>query len=136
MVEANLIVGNYGVVAIILSCIVGFILSFAFKSSESQSSKRGTNSKPLPSNKTMNKVKSSGPFTLEEVAKHNTREDCWIIVDDFVYDVTDYVDEHPGGDSILNNAGADSSLGFHGPQHPVSVADVLVLYKIGSLVKP
>mmetsp|Transcript_8631 Transcript_8631/g.18948 ORF Transcript_8631/g.18948 Transcript_8631/m.18948 type:complete len:559 (-) Transcript_8631:291-1967(-) len=36
-------------------------------------------------------------FTTEEVAKHNARDDLWIIVDERVYDVTNYVDKHPGG---------------------------------------
>lgn len=31
-----------------------------------------------------------------------------------VYDVTAYVEEHPGGDAILNNAGDDSTDGFFG----------------------
>uniref|UniRef100_A0A0E0QIF8 Cytochrome b5 heme-binding domain-containing protein n=2 Tax=Oryza TaxID=4527 RepID=A0A0E0QIF8_ORYRU len=31
-----------------------------------------------------------------------------------VYDVTSYVEEHPGGDAILNNAGGDSTEGFFG----------------------
>ena len=31
-----------------------------------------------------------------------------------VYDVTAYVEEHPGGDAILNNAGGDSTEGFFG----------------------
>jgi len=31
-----------------------------------------------------------------------------------VYDVTPYVEEHPGGDAILNNAGRDSTAGFYG----------------------
>jgi cytochrome b involved in lipid metabolism len=31
-----------------------------------------------------------------------------------VYDVTPFVEEHPGGDAILNNAGGDSTVGFFG----------------------
>lgn len=74
-----------------------------------------------------------GPYDPSEVAKHNTADDCWIIVDGKVYDVTDYVYDHPGGDSILNSAGGDSSVGVHGPQHPPSMWDVLKLYYIGEL---
>ncbi|EFA78450.1 putative mitochondrial import inner membrane translocase subunit 50 [Heterostelium album PN500] len=51
-------------------------------------------------------------FTLEEVARHNKREDCWIIVHGKVYNVTSYVDSHPGGDVILAHAGRDSSTIF------------------------
>lgn len=71
----------------------------------------------------------------KEVSLHNTREDCWIIVDEKVYDVTNYVDEHPGGESILTNAGKDSTSGVHGPQHPPSMWDVLKLYYIGEIEK-
>lgn len=35
------------------------------------------------------------------VAKHNTRQSCWVIIDGFVYDVTDFLSEHPGGDSVI-----------------------------------
>ncbi|CAD6265558.1 unnamed protein product [Miscanthus lutarioriparius] len=74
--------------------------------------------------KSQNKGKSKGTdsgagmtsrsFTKEEISKHNTRKDCWIIIKDKVYDVTPYVEEHPGGDAILNNAGGDSTEGFFG----------------------
>lgn len=74
-----------------------------------------------------------GPYDASEVAKHNTVNDCWIIVDGKVYDVTDYIFDHPGGESILANAGGDSSVGVHGPQHPPSMWDVLKLYYIGDI---
>lgn len=35
-------------------------------------------------------------LTLSEVAKHNKRDDCWIIVEGLVYDVTKYIPLHPG----------------------------------------
>ncbi|KAG0452144.1 hypothetical protein HPP92_026115 [Vanilla planifolia] len=53
-------------------------------------------------------------YTKEEVSLHRKRDDCWIIVKDKVYDVTSYVEEHPGGDSILKHAGDDSTKGFYG----------------------
>eukprot|EP01119_Soliformovum_irregulare_P015498 TRINITY_DN4364_c0_g1_i1.p1 TRINITY_DN4364_c0_g1~~TRINITY_DN4364_c0_g1_i1.p1 ORF type:complete len:138 (+),score=32.09 TRINITY_DN4364_c0_g1_i1:22-414(+) len=74
-------------------------------------------------------------ITKEEVAKHNSRDDVWLIIDDKVYDVTKYVDEHLGGDAILNYAGGDSSIGFHGDQHPVKVKEVLWEFYIGDLKK-
>ncbi|KAJ1432238.1 cytochrome b5-like heme/steroid binding domain-containing protein [Ochromonadaceae sp. CCMP2298] len=73
------------------------------------------------------------PVDASEVAKHSTSEDCWIIVDSKIYDISGYIDDHPGGDSILKNAGGDSSEGVHGPQHPPSMWDVLRLYYIGDL---
>lgn len=48
-----------------------------------------------------------------EVAKHNTKQDCWIIVHSLVLDVTHYIPVHPGGESFLtNSAGKDASTSF------------------------
>jgi fatty acid desaturase len=46
-------------------------------------------------------------YTIEEIARHNTPQDCWIIVKDKVYDVSPYVSRHPGGPLISVAAGAD-----------------------------
>lgn len=47
-------------------------------------------------------------YTLGEVALHNKNEDCWIIYDDKVYDVSHF--EHPGGaEAIKRNAGKDAT---------------------------
>lgn len=44
-----------------------------------------------------------------EVAKHTKKNDCWIVLDSHVYDVTSFLSEHPGGASIiLKNAGTVS----------------------------
>ena len=34
---------------------------------------------------------------MEEVAKHNTKEDLWVVVKGVVLDLTNWLDEHPGG---------------------------------------
>lgn len=38
-----------------------------------------------------------------------------------VYDVTSYIEHHPGGDAIFWHAGDDCTEGFHGIQHPPTV---------------
>ena len=49
----------------------------------------------------------------KEVAKHNTKESCWLTVDDIAYDLTDYVDKHPGGaELMLTFAGREASWAF------------------------
>ncbi|KAL5200950.1 hypothetical protein ABZP36_035304 [Zizania latifolia] len=76
---------------------------------------------------------TSRSYAKKEVSTHNTRNDCWVIIKDKVYDVTPYVEEHPGGDEILNNAGGDSTEGFLGPQHGPRVFDIIEDFCIGKL---
>lgn len=80
-----------------------------------------------------------GPWSLDDVAKHNQEHDVWIIVKDAddavnkVYNVTGYVDFHPGGQAILKHAGGNATEGFFGPQHPPTTVDLLREYYIGDL---
>ncbi|KAF9923269.1 fatty acid alpha-hydroxylase, partial [Linnemannia zychae] len=47
-------------------------------------------------------------YTQEEVAKHTKADDCWVIHNNKVYNVTDFVADHPGGEEfILDHAGED-----------------------------
>lgn len=74
-------------------------------------------------------------FTLEEIEKHNTEEDVWIIVNDKVYDCTDYLELHPGGlDSIIINAGSDATEDFTAI-HSAKATKMLERYYIGDLDK-
>lgn len=49
-------------------------------------------------------------WTYEEVAQHNQRDDCYVILYNKVYDVTEFLPDHPGGQQIiLKNAGKDAT---------------------------
>ena len=57
----------------------------------------------------------SKTFTPADVAKHTqtASDGQYIIVDDIVYDVTNFIDEHPGGAKILKRVcGKDASKQF------------------------
>ncbi|NXF90507.1 NB5R4 reductase, partial [Eubucco bourcierii] len=48
--------------------------------------------------------------TEDELAKHNKKEDCWICIRGFVYNVTPYMEYHPGGEEeLMKAAGADGT---------------------------
>lgn len=52
-------------------------------------------------------------FTMEEVAKHNTKEDLWVVVKGVVMDLSNWLDEHPGGpQAIMNFMGRDATEEF------------------------
>ena len=55
----------------------------------------------------------SKTYSPTDVQKHNKDGDMLIIVDDTVYDVSEFVNEHPGGSKILKRvAGKDASTQF------------------------
>ncbi|RDB24775.1 Fumarate reductase [Hypsizygus marmoreus] len=57
---------------------------------------------------------TSGAYTMEEVAKHNKKDDIWVVVDGQVLDVTTFLPDHPGGEkAILLYAGRDATEEFN-----------------------
>ncbi|KAH8820800.1 cytochrome b5-like heme binding domain-containing protein [Xylogone sp. PMI_703] len=57
----------------------------------------------------------SKSFSVADVAAHNkdSKDGLYIIIDNNVYNVTEFVDEHPGGAKILKRvAGKDASKQF------------------------
>ncbi len=71
-------------------------------------------------NKTTNKSTVMTPnknesvtLTTAEIAKHNQTSDCWIIVENKVYNVTDYLNIHPGGaGKIIPYCGKEATEAF------------------------
>lgn len=64
-------------------------------------------------------------LTFQDVSAHNSKNDCWVIIHDQVYDVTSFLPEHPGGSAIIMKyAGKDATKAFD-PIHP---SDTLTKY--------
>jgi len=76
-------------------------------------------------------------FSFEEVEKHRTADDCWVIYKHKVYDVTDFLSSHPGGpDIILMNESPDVTDIMNDPiehSHSASAFEMLDSYYIGDL---
>ncbi|TYJ00550.1 hypothetical protein E1A91_A13G093200v1 [Gossypium mustelinum] len=73
-------------------------------------------------------------YTMQEAAQHNTKDDCWIVIDGKVYDVTSYLDEHPGGDDVvLESTGKDATDDFEDAGHSKSAKELLQSFCIGEL---
>jgi hypothetical protein len=71
-------------------------------------------------------------YTVEQVEQHNKTNDVWLIVRDSVYDVTKFVDRHPGGDLILLQKGRDVTSMFES-LHPDEAQKTLEKFKVGSV---
>jgi cytochrome b involved in lipid metabolism len=72
-------------------------------------------------------------LTVEEVAKHNTKRDAWIIIDDGVYDITNFGKHHPGGAVIYQYAGLDATDAFYAFHYDSEAEKRLRMLKVGTL---
>ncbi|XP_023646499.1 cytochrome b5 type B [Paramormyrops kingsleyae] len=73
-------------------------------------------------------------FTLEEIKQHNMSKDTWIIIHDKVYNITSFLEEHPGGEEVLlEQAGTDATESFEDVGHSKDAREMLQQYFIGEL---
>ncbi len=78
-------------------------------------------------------------YGLVEVALHSTEGDCWLVIAGKVYDVTDWIPSHPGGEAILEGCGTDATDMFEtrpmgsGTPHSQRARNLLEGYYIGDL---
>jgi len=74
-------------------------------------------------------------ITPEELAQHKSAKSMWIAVDGVVYDMTEFLDDHPGGKRLpLKYGGADASEAWHSMHRPEIMAEHGARLKIGVLV--
>ncbi|KAJ9295528.1 hypothetical protein DTO271G3_5984 [Paecilomyces variotii] len=73
-------------------------------------------------------------YTLEEVQKHNKADDVWIVLHNKVYNITKYLEDHPGGAAILVEVGGtDATEAFEDIGHSDEARDALKDFEIGKL---
>ncbi|KAI9367732.1 hypothetical protein BJX61DRAFT_537825 [Aspergillus egyptiacus] len=76
----------------------------------------------------------SKEYTWAEVARHNSAQDLWIVIEGSVYNVTHYREDHPGGDEILRTfAGKDATTEFIDAGHSQDAYAKLETLLVGSL---
>lgn len=84
--------------------------------------------------KKLDKKSDLKEYSLQEVAEHSSPSDCWIVLFDKIYDVTNFLPDHPGGEFIiLESAGRDATLAFRGTRHGNDTYDSLSKYLVGIL---
>jgi L-lactate dehydrogenase (cytochrome) len=65
-------------------------------------------------------------LSMEEVAKHNRADDCWLVLHGKAYDLSKFHEAHPGGSKIItNNAGKDATAHFS-MIHPPDIMNKLL----------
>ncbi|KAK3337659.1 hypothetical protein B0T19DRAFT_455548 [Cercophora scortea] len=73
-------------------------------------------------------------YSLAEVQQHNKADDIWIVLHNKVYDVSKYLEDHPGGSAILRDvAGKDATVEFEDVGHSQEANDELVHFLVGDL---
>ncbi|XP_078225825.1 cytochrome b5 reductase 4 isoform X23 [Callithrix jacchus] len=76
--------------------------------------------------------------TEEELKKHNKKDDCWVCIRGFVYNVSPYMEYHPGGeDELMRAAGSDGTELFDQVHRWVNYESMLKECLVGRMaVKP
>ncbi|KAI9835899.1 MAG: hypothetical protein M1819_001797 [Sarea resinae] len=73
-------------------------------------------------------------ITYADASKHNTRKSLYLVIHDGVYDATGFVDEHPGGEEVLEDLGGlDATEAFEDVGHSDEARETLETLRIGNL---
>ncbi|MFS7914467.1 putative cytochrome b5-like heme/steroid binding domain, cytochrome b5, heme-binding protein [Helianthus anomalus] len=73
-------------------------------------------------------------FVSDQVFKHNQTQDCWLIIQGKVYDVTPFMEDHPGGSELLlGSTGKDATDDFEDIGHSDDAKAMMGKYYIGDL---
>lgn len=75
-------------------------------------------------------------FTLAEVETSSSRQNVLIVIHDKIYNVTDFLDEHPGGDEILiDKSGSIATEDFEDMGHSTDARELMAKYLVGEVAE-
>ncbi|GFN93009.1 cytochrome b5 [Plakobranchus ocellatus] len=73
-------------------------------------------------------------FRLSDVKAHNNQKSTYLVIHNKVYDVTKFLEEHPGGEEVLiEEAGRDATEAFEDVGHSTDARELMQDYFIGDL---
>ncbi|PGH09184.1 hypothetical protein GX51_00938 [Blastomyces parvus] len=79
-------------------------------------------------------MSDSKELTFKELAEHNTKKDLYVTIHDKIYNVSSFVDEHPGGEEVLLDVGGqDATEAFEDVGHSDEAREILDGLLIGKL---
>ncbi|XP_022163296.1 cytochrome b5-like [Myzus persicae] len=75
-------------------------------------------------------------YSMAEVVANANATNPWIVINDSIYDVTEFLNDHPGGEEVLlEQAGKDATEEFEDVGHSSDAREVMQKYKIGELIE-
>jgi cytochrome b involved in lipid metabolism len=119
-----------------LAGVITIVIITLFLAMQYQNNVISVTNNPNSSNTGINS--STITLTTNELAKHNSAQSCWLLIENKIYDATNYASIHPGGaDRITNFCGKDATQAFltkggRGSHSQNAFAQLGVLY-IGEL---
>ena len=73
-------------------------------------------------------------YTLDQVSDHTDRKNMWMVIHGKVYDITKFLEDHPGGEEVLIElAGQDATEAFEEIGHSDDARELLDKFYVGEL---
>lgn len=77
---------------------------------------------------------SKNEVKMDEVKQHTNRNSLWFVIHNKVYDVTKFLDDHPGGEEVLlEQGGKNATEIFEDVSHSADAKELMKKYLIGEL---
>ncbi|KAL0921056.1 hypothetical protein M5K25_008087 [Dendrobium thyrsiflorum] len=80
-------------------------------------------------------MNSTKKYSFSEISNHTSKDDCWLIIHGKVFNVTSFLEEHPGGEDVLLQASAngDATDSFEDVGHSSTATSMMDEFLIGTV---